>query len=217
MSDKVIDISKNIIKTTNEYMNQILMIGLYILIIILIVIFIIIIRKKMVYYDSMKKCDKLDIKNSGIDLINAEQKYNYSVETYFLKDIYIKDDGTINYTLLQNDYLNLFTKAINSIVNNKIEFTDNYNSLDDINSVKFRFYIYCLKFAKYTEMYNNYLSDLDMDYISLQINQYYPDFNKDDRYFINNKHMIEILKKAVLVYNINVKKVDNCIYYKKCQ
>jgi hypothetical protein len=217
MSDKVIDFSKNLINTASTNINTILMIGLYILVIVLIIILGFKLKKQVLTYNNMKKCDKLDIKDSDIDLINAEQKYNYSVETYFLKDIYKKADGTINYTVLQNDYINVFTKAINSIMNNKVEFTNNYDPLNNIESINLRFYIYCLKFAKYTEMYNTYLSDLDMDYVSLQINQYYPDFTKDDRYFINNKHIIEILKKAVLLYNINYKKIDNCIYYKKCE
>jgi hypothetical protein len=214
----------------NINLNLIAIIGLYIAIFILIAVIIIKINKQIKSYKDMQKCNADSIRDTGIDLVNAEQKYTYRIETYFLKDIYVDENGIVNYALLQKDYLALFVKAINSIMNNVNDFKKHYYDLDELKSLKYRFYIYCLKFAKFSRLYDNYLNDLDMEYVVLEINNYYPEFNVDDRYFIDipniaseesknivtRIHIMDIIKKASILYDANYVIVNRCIYYKKC-
>lgn len=194
-----------------------------ILISILIIVFIISIRNKNNYYNFLSKCNiNKDINNLDFKLVNAEQTFNnINIENFFLKDIYLNEKtNTVNYAILQRDYINLFIKAINSILINKQKCIDNYSNLDKKESISLPFYRQSIKFGKFTTMYNNYLNDLDMDYVSLEVNQYYPNFNKDDLYFIKindkNIHIINVLKKSSLLYKEEYRNIDKCIYYNKC-
>lgn len=196
---------------------------IFIAIVILIIISFIILKNKNNYYKFISKCNSnKDISDLDFKLVNAEQTFNnINIEIFFLRDIYLDEKtDTVNYSILQKNYMELFIKSINSILVNKQKYIDNYNYLDKKESISLPFYRQCIKFGKFTALYNNYLNNLDMDYLSLEINKYYPNFNKDELYFIkiNDKdiHIIDILRKSFLLYKSEYRNIDRCIYYNKC-
>lgn len=157
-------------------------------------------------------------------LLYLRQKFNYRVEDYFLEDIYYNLNETERTKLVTNDYFQLLLNGIDSILNNKADFEKNYKIYDTPDALKYPYYLPIAKYGKYTVDYNKYLENVNPEELTVKLNEYYPNFRTDDRYFLiikNEKctqraHVLLFLEKPIKLYFNEPVRVDQCIYYNIC-
>ena len=125
---------------------------------------------------------------------------------------------------VQKDYFSLFVQATDSILKYKKEFQDSFSNLSDPSSLSNDHYLPCVKFAKYTLDYDNYLQGINSNHLLVQTELKYPRFDTDLKYYLwldNGKckkqvHILHILQKAVDLYAKYSNDVDACLYHNRC-
>lgn len=170
----------------------------------------------------MRKKD--NVTTSENRLLYLRQKFNYRVEDYFLEDIYNSLYETERNKNVTNDYLIILINAIITILSNKSDFEQNYKIYDTPDALKYPYYLPLAKYGKYTIDYDKYLKNINAEELIVQLNNYYPNFRNDDRYFLiikNEKctqraHVLLFLEKAIKLYLNEPVRVDQCIYYNIC-
>lgn len=128
---------------------------LYILILIVLISFIWIldntIRKKINnLYQNPKVIDmknkEININTDAIDLYNNTTDKS-KLEDYFISNIYLNLSEKVRNEQVFNDYLTIFINAVNSVLNNKIKFTNFYTNLDNPKSLQLICNLPLIKFA----------------------------------------------------------------------
>lgn len=207
----------------------------FILVLILILVFTLLflynknINNKIINLKNNLKVIEMEKKDEVIDenyrTMYRKQAYDYSLENYFLDDIYkdLPDDKRVN--LIETDYFNIFIKCINSIMDNKRNFSNIFSELDKPNALKYKFYIPIVKFAKYSIDYENYLEKTSQQKFSVRVETKYSHFKDDPEYFVildNGKsckkkvHILYFITKAMDLYNNYKEEVNNCIFHNIC-
>jgi hypothetical protein len=157
--------------------------------------------------------------------IYKQQTFNFKVEDFFISDIYKEIPEDARGEKVQEDYFEMFTKAIDSIMSNIRFFTNGYNTLNNPSSLQYTTsYLPVVKLAKFSVDYDGYLSQTSQRQFMVRVETQYPKFGTDEKYFVvldNGKckkrvHILYFIQKGLQLYVNHKVDVDNCIYYGKC-
>lgn len=187
------------------------------------------IRKKINnLYQNPKVIDmknkEISINTDAIDLYNVT-KDNSKLEDYFISNIYLNLSEKVRNEQVFNDYLTIFINAVNSVLNNKLKFTNFYTNLDNPKSLQLICNLPLIKFAKYSNDYSLYLEKLDSNEFYNSINKIFPNFQHGKEYFIDVKisdfktahvHVTECISKSIILYSNHMNDVNECLYNNIC-
>lgn len=206
---------------------------LYVLILILLISIVWILdnalRKKINnLYQNSKVIDmknkEIDINTDAVDLYNKTID-NTKLEGYFMSNIYLNLADKVRNEQVFNDYLIIFVNAVNSVLNNKIKFTNFYTNLDKPIALQLICNLPLIKFAKYSIDYALYLENLDSNEFYNSLNKIFPNFQYGKDYLIDVKisdfniskvHITECISKSIVLYKNYMNDVNQCLYNNIC-
>lgn len=205
------------------------------IIIILILIFILIVFILCLYLFDIKIYEKNKAINRDSKVIDMAKKdlivnnnfkdiynnnLNKDLDNFFIDDVYINLSSGDQITKVENDYFNLFTSSINSILSNKIYIENVSIILDKPVSLEYNFYIPIIKFSKFSIDYDIYLQHINEEEFNKRIENYYNNFKNDNKYFVmlNKKrtHVLYFIQQGIELYKNYKNDVNKCIYFKSC-
>jgi len=195
---------------------------------ILITICIVTIKNKILKLNKDIRVISMEHKNYVVDKtflpLYTSQLYDYSLENFFISDIYVDlpDDQMV--ISVEKDYFNLFEKCINSILHNRLMFEGKWQDLNHPIGLQYKNYIPIVKFAKYSLDYEKYLEKTSQQRFALKVETTYPHFKDNSKYFVvlqNNTckkrvHILFFIKRAIDLYFNYKNEVNQCLQYNIC-
>lgn len=165
----------------------------------------------------------MEIQVPYIDIYTAQGRSS-DLPDYFHEDIYRDLPYDSRAVVLQKDYFNIVIDVVETVLRNKLKLMDAYPKLRTKEALSLPYYIPCVKAAKFSVDYEQYLKDLNPRTLLTMLEEKYTNFGTDKKYFVTltNKtcvkkvHIMYFIKIATDLYLDFMEEVNNCIYNKQC-